>query len=83
MTQQKSWPRSNRTARLVLCAGVLTVSGGCTDVRNGLVDAFQAATVVALTDRSAPDAVTTLQNNLMQTLVGLFYDKLRIQRVQP
>jgi hypothetical protein len=48
-----------------------------------VVSAFEAATLFALTDTSTPDAQTTLQNNLMETFVGLFFERLRIERVQP
>jgi len=58
------------------------LTGGCPDVRNGTVDALQAATIVALTDQSQADAVTTFQNGLMRSLVAVFFDHLRIQRVQ-
>lgn len=73
--------RQRFVVRTSLTLGVIPfLLGGCPDVRNGVINAVEAATVVALTDRSEPDTVTTFQNNLMQTLVALFYDRLRIER---
>lgn len=82
---QRKIRRRRGNARIAggLLSGVIPLAaGGCPDVRNGVVDAFETATVYALTDRSAPDTATTFQNDLMRTLVALFYDELRIQRVQ-
>ena len=73
--------RFTRTALPVLLATPL-LAGGCPDVRNGVLDALESATVFALTDRSEQDTPTIFQNDFMRSLVGIFYDELRIERVQ-
>jgi len=80
-THRRSRVRRKLTA-LALAAGTFATMGGCPDVRNALLDAAQNATVFALEDQSEQDAVTIFQNDFMRSLVSVFYDQLRIERVQ-
>lgn len=78
--------RRHRTVgtRAVWLASCLCIApilcGGCPDVRNGVVDAVERATVAASTETLGNTPQDILQFDLTRSLLGIFFDKLRSQR---
>jgi hypothetical protein len=67
---------SRRSAWLLLAVGPLLL-GGCPDLRDGVVDAFESATISAIGDASSPGTPGVLERGLAGTLARVFFDRLR------
>lgn len=67
---------------VVFCAAAVTplLCGGCPDVRNGVVDAFERATIAASTQDLGNEPQDVLQSGLARTFFEIFFDKLRSPR---
>lgn len=63
-----------------ICLAFPLLCGGCPDVRNGVVDAFERATIVLTTRDLGSDPEDVLQSGLTRTFLEIVFDKLRSQR---
>lgn len=70
-------------AGLLLAGSSLLSCGGCPEVRNGVIDALERATVRAATESLGNAPEDLFQETLATSLLGLFFDDIRATNVQP
>lgn len=68
--------RGVRSALGLLAGGPLLL-GGCPDVREGVVSAFEAAAIAAVADEASAGPQGVLERGLAGTVVRAFFDVFR------
>lgn len=78
MNRRDRWSGRSLVGGIFIAAPLLC--GGCPDVRNGVVDAFERATIAVTTQNLGNDPEDILQSGLTRTFLEIVFDKLRSQR---
>lgn len=67
-----------RSVIALFCSSSMVLNmGGCPDLREGVVDAFESSTLAYVSDSSSSGPQGVLERGIVGTFVRAFYDRLR------